>query len=183
MELDPAVADVYAHALLNAAARTGVTDRLVEDADAVRRSFRKDARIRPFLESPRILKAEKQAVIDRIFRGRVEPLLLNFVHVMLENNRIENLGETLRLLFVLVEEGRGIIPASVTTAVALTPEQRSQLQQTLESRLGLRFDVRFRVDAQVFGGVVFKYRDRLIDGSARFDVQKLRERLMAVTVA
>jgi len=182
MELDPAVADVYAHALLNAAQRTGVTDRLVEDADAVRRCFRKEARIRPFLESPRILKEEKHKAIDRIFRGRIEPLLLNFIHVMLENNRIENLGETLRLLFVLVEEGRGIIPASVTTALALTPEQSGRLQQTLESRLALRFDIRFRVDPHVLGGVVFKYRDRLIDGSARFDLQKLRERLMAVAI-
>ena len=182
MELDPAVADIYAHALLNAANKIGATDRLFEDADAVRRCFRKDTRLRRFLESPQILKEEKHKALERMFRGRIEPLLLNLIHVMLENNRIENLDETLRLVFVLVEEGRGIIPASVTTAIVLTDEQRTHVHETLEGRLGLRFDIRYRVDANVLGGVVFKYRDRLLDGSVRFDLQKLRERLMGVAI-
>jgi len=183
MELDPAVAHIYAHALLGAAERSGATDRLFEDADAMHRCFRKDTQIRRFLESPRIRKDEKHTMVDQIFRGRIEALLLNFIHVMLENNRIENLDETMRLFFVLVEEGRGIIPASVTTAVNLTDEQRQQLRRALESRLGLRFDIRFRVDANILGGVVFKYRDRLLDDSMRFDLQKLRERLLAVALA
>jgi len=182
MELDPAVVHVYAQALVGAAERSGATDRLFEDADAIHRCFRKTTRIRHFLESPRILKAEKHKVLDQIFRGRIEPLLLNFIHVMLENNRIENLEETLRRVCVLVEEGRGIIPASVTTAVALTDEQRRQLHRTLEGRLGLRFDIRFRVDTNALGGVIFKYRDRLFDGSVRFDLQKMRERLKVVAI-
>ena len=182
MEEDPAVADVYAHALLNAADRTGVTDPVFQDAMAVQRVFRKEARIRHFLESPRIRKDEKHKVTDRIFRERVEPLLLNFIHVMLENNRIENLDETLRLTCVYVEEGRGIIPATATTAIPLTDEQRQWLHKSLEARLGLRFDIRFRVDANVLGGVVFKYRDRLFDGSLRFDLQKIRERLTGTAI-
>jgi len=182
MEYDPAVADVYAQALLSAAQRTAVTDRLFEQADAIHRCFRKETRIRHFLESPRILKTEKHKVTDRVFRGRIEPLLLNFLHVMLDNNRIENLDETLRLVCDLVEEERGIIPASVTTAVPLADEQRGQVHQRLERQLGLRFDIRFRTDQSILGGMIFKYRDRLLDGSLRFDLQKLRDRLMAVAI-
>jgi F-type H+-transporting ATPase subunit delta len=182
MELDPDVADVYAHALLDAAHKTGATDRLFEDAEAVRRCFRRGSKIRQFLESPQIRKEEKHAVVDGVFRGRIEPLLLYLIHVMLDNNRIENFYEIMRLVFVLVEEARGVIPASVTTAIALTDDQRGRLHTTLESRLGLRFDIRFRVDPNVLGGVIFKYRDRLLDGSVRFDLQRLRERLMAVAI-
>jgi F-type H+-transporting ATPase subunit delta len=101
---------------------------------------------------------------------------------MLENNRIVNLDETLRLFCEMVEEGRGIIPAALTTAVALSDEQRTRLHQTLQERLALRFDIRFRVDPNVLGGAVFKYRDRLVDGSVRFDLQKIRERLKAVKI-
>lgn len=183
MERDPAVAHVYAEALLSAAEKAGRTDRVFEEADALHRYFRADTRLRRFLENPRIAKEDKHALIDRVFGGRVDPLMLNLFHVMLRNNRIENLDDTLRLVYELVEESRGIIPASVTTAVALSEEQRRQMHQTLEKRLGLRFDIAFRVDPNVLGGVVFKYRDRLIDGSVRFDLQKLRERLMAVALA
>jgi len=182
MEFDPAVAHIYAEALLEAARRAGTTDQVFEQADAIYRCFRKDSRLRRFLESPRIPKEGKHRVIDRVFRARVEPLLLNLIHVMLRNNRIENLDDTLRLVYELVEESRGIIPAAVTTAVGLTEEQRGRLQRTLASRLDLRFDIRFRVDPDILGGVIFKYRDRLIDGSLRFDLQELQERLMGVAI-
>jgi len=182
MEYDLTVQHVYADALLAAAARTGATDQIFEQANVLYRYFRENSRIRHFLESPRIRKDAKHQVMDRIFRGRIETLLLNFIHVMLENNRIENLDETLQLVCDLVEEKRGVIPASVTTAVELAPEQRRVLHQALEERLGLRFDIRYRVNPNVLGGVVFKYRDRLLDGSLRFDLQKLRERLKAVAV-
>lgn len=182
MEFDPAVAHIYAEALLEAARQAGTTDQVFDQADAIYRCFRKDSRMRVFLENPRIPKEDKHKLIDSVFRDRVEPLLANLIHVMLRNNRISNLDETLRLVYELVEERRGIIPASVTTVVALTDEQRGRLQQALSSQLGLRFDVKYRVDPDVLGGVVFKYRDRLIDGSLRFDLQKLRERLMAVAI-
>ncbi|MCX8035746.1 MAG: ATP synthase F1 subunit delta [Candidatus Sumerlaeia bacterium] len=182
MELDPAVQHVYARALLSAAEKTGATDQVFSEADCVYRIFRKQTRLRHFLESPRIRKDEKHQLINRVFGDRIGKLVLNFIHIMLENNRIENLEATLRLVCVMVEESKGIIPATVTTAVPLTDEQRRTLQQTLESRLGLRFDIRFRVDPNILGGVVFKYRDSLIDGSVRFDLQKLYERLMALNV-
>lgn len=182
MELDPTVQHVYARALLNAAEKTGATDQIFSEADCVYRIFRKHARLRHFLESPRIRKEEKHQFINRIFGDRVGKLVLHFIHIMLENNRIENLEATLRRVCVMVEESKGIIPATVTTAVPLSEEQRRLMQRTLESRLGLRFDIRFRVDPNILGGVVFKYRDCLIDGSVRFDLQKLYERLMALNI-
>ena len=182
MEFDPAVAHVYAEAFLAAAHKTDAPDAVFEQADSIHRCFREDTRLRRFLESPRITKEEKHAVVDRVFRGRVEPILLNFIQVMLRNNRIENLDETLRLVGEMVEEERGIIPSTVTTAVPLNEAQRDMLRQTMESRLGLRFDVRYRVDSNILGGVVFKYRDRLIDGSLRFDLDKLHDRLTAVAI-
>jgi len=157
-------------------------DRIFEHADLIRRCFRKETRLRHFLESPRIRKDEKHATIDRMFSGRVEPLLLSLIHVMLGNNRVENLDETLRLVCDLVDLERGIVPATVTTATALADEQRKNVHETLEKQLGLRFDIRFRTDPNLLGGMIFKFRDRLLDGSLRFDLQKLRDRLMAVPV-
>jgi F-type H+-transporting ATPase subunit delta len=182
MEYDPAVAHVYVEALLEAAREAGVTDAVFEQADAVYRCFCEDTRLRRFLQSPQILTEEKHAVLDRIFKGRVEPLLLNLFHVMLRNNRIENLDDTLRLVYQLVEEQRGIIPATVTTAVPMKDDQRRDLEQSMQQRLGLKFDVKYREDPEVLGGVIFKYRDRQIDGSLRFDLQKIRERLRAVAI-
>jgi len=182
MQRDPAVANVYARALLGAARRVDKIAVVFEQAGALRRIFLKDIRLSRFLESPRINKEEKHALVDRIFKGRIEALLLNLIHVMLRNNRIENLAETLRLVLDLVDEERGVIPAVVTSAVPLTDDQKRLLHRTLEERLGLRFDIRYRVDPNILGGLVFKYRDREIDGSLKFDLQKIRDRLNAIRI-
>lgn len=182
MARDPDVAHVYAESLLKAARRAGKVDQVFEDADALHRCFPRDTQLKRFLESPRIRKDVKHDAINRILRGRADELIINLVHVMLRNNRIENLDDTLALVYELVEEQRGIIPSSVTTAIELTPEQKHEMKRCLEQRLGLRFNIRFRVDPKILGGVVFKYRDRQIDGSLLFDLQKIRERLMALSI-
>jgi F-type H+-transporting ATPase subunit delta len=182
MRQDPAIAHVYAEGLIAAAQREGKVDAMFDQAEQLLPFIQKGQALRTFLESPRIRREEKHARINAIFQERIEPLLLNLIHLMLRNNRIENLGDALRLVYELVEQLRGIVPAIVTTAVALDDDQRAAMKSTMEDRLGSRFDVRYRVDADILGGAIFKYRDRLIDGSLRFDLKKLFTRMMAVPI-
>ena len=182
MELDPQVSHIYAESLLGAARREGKVDRIFEECDALHRALRKETRLQRFLGTPSIRKETKHEAINRIFGESFHPLLVNLIHVMLRNNRVVHLQDTLRLVYELVEEQRGIIPSTVTTAIELKPEERHRLQKTLEERLGLRFDIAFRVNPEILGGVILKYRNRQIDGSLRYDLHKLRERLMAVSL-
>jgi len=183
MDLDPEVAHTYAEGLIGAAHRGGAVDAIFEQTLSVQAFFHRGARLRVFLENPGIRKDRKHEMIERVFGGRIEPLLVRLMHVMLERNRVVNLEDALGVAHDLVEEQRGIVKATAVTAVPMSDEQKARLEQTLESRLGLQFRIHYAVDPDVLGGVVFKYGDRLIDGSLAWDLQRLRERLMGITSA
>jgi ATP synthase F1 delta subunit len=76
------------------------------------------------------------------------------------------------------------VPAAVevTSAVALTDEQRSTLVSKLEAQYGSGLDVHYRVDPAILGGLIVRVADKLIDGSLATRMAAMRQMLGVVTV-
>jgi hypothetical protein len=55
--------------------------------------------------------------------------------------------------------------AQVTSAVALTPDERRALEQKLRAKFGRDLVFEYRLDPGLLGGVVAKVGDKIIDGS------------------
>ncbi|MGC9327681.1 MAG: F0F1 ATP synthase subunit delta, partial [Candidatus Hinthialibacter sp.] len=70
-----------------------------------------------------------------------------------------------------------------TTAVELSEEERRRLQQKLESSCGLKFNLRFKVDPDLIGGVKVQYKDILIDTTIQTHLGDLRQRLLHTRLA
>lgn len=73
--------------------------------------------------------------------------------------------------------GRDVI--TVRTAVPLTADERSQLEELLIRRFGARWRVTFEVDPQLLGGVWLRVGARIIDGSLRGRLDALRSQMTA----
>lgn len=67
--------------------------------------------------------------------------------------------------------------ARITSAVPLTEEERSRLEESLGRRFGDGLQLRYRVDDSILGGVIVRVGDRVIDGSVASKLAALRERL------
>ncbi|MBS1253739.1 MAG: ATP synthase subunit delta [Anaerolineales bacterium] len=67
--------------------------------------------------------------------------------------------------------------ARITSAVQLTEEERSRLEQSLGRRFGDDLQFEYRVDDSILGGVIVRVGDRVIDGSVASKLAALRERL------
>ncbi|MFQ6100283.1 MAG: F0F1 ATP synthase subunit B [Anaerolineae bacterium] len=68
-------------------------------------------------------------------------------------------------------------PVTVTSALPLTEEQQAPIQRDLAARLGGKREITFRVDPQILGGLVVRVGDRVIDGSAAGQLERLRQSL------
>src|SRR5436309_1653747 len=86
------IARVYAEALLKAAQPKGLVDQLQESFDSLvgdplRRS---DEAADPaaLMASGAIPKARKAEVIEKLFRGKTDDVLVNFLHVLNDHNRL-----------------------------------------------------------------------------------------------
>ena len=102
---------------------------------------------------------------------------LNLVRLLRRKGRL-GLGASIVSYFRdLHDEERGIERAEVRTAVPLDDERRGRLQAALEQRSGKRVEIEETVEPGLLGGAVIRIGDRLIDGSTRGRLRRLRSEL------
>ena len=69
--------------------------------------------------------------------------------------------------------------ATATSTSALTKDEARALTQRLEQLTGGRIELDVQVDPSLLGGVVVRVGDRLIDGSVRSRLERLRNQLVS----
>jgi F-type H+-transporting ATPase subunit delta len=180
---DPVVANRYAHALFHVAQRQGVCDLILEQVAAVGPALRQNETLTLYIESPQISTEQKVALLDKMLKPRLTPLLYNLLVLLLRKGRIDHTRVIMERFRVLVERDRGIEEAEVRTASPMDDAQKAALQAALERRTGFKLLIRFRVDPAVIGGVRFKCGDLLIDDTVQGKLYRLRQRMEAAVNA
>jgi F-type H+-transporting ATPase subunit delta len=174
---DPKVAIRYAGALLNAAREVGQVEEIAESYADLRETLRGHVELATFLESPQVTTREKHELLENLLSGRVEPLLVNFVLLLLEKDRIFFFGDICEQYALLVEKERGYRRAVVTTAVALPDDLEQKLVQRLASLTGSKIILEKKVDPRVIGGVRVVLGDEVVDGTVRTNLERVRKQL------
>ncbi|MFO7654065.1 MAG: ATP synthase F1 subunit delta [Candidatus Krumholzibacteriia bacterium] len=175
---DRKIAHRYAVALLDAARQEGQVEPLAESYAAVAEAVTGNEQLRTFLESPQVADDEKQELLRTVLTGQVEPLLLNFLLLLLDKNRIEFLEDIGEEYALLVERERGFQRALVTTAVPLPADLEEALAARLNQITGRKILMKKRVDPAVVGGVCVVMEDQIIDGTVRTGLARVRQKLL-----
>ena len=108
------------------------------------------------------------------------PLVRNFVHILVDRDRLAEVPGIVEALSELINIQRGIITADVTTAVPLDADMERVVAQRLAAHLGRsaeKVTIRSRVDPSIIGGVVARVGDQVIDDSVRGRIERLRRTL------
>ncbi|MBM4088861.1 MAG: ATP synthase F1 subunit delta [Planctomycetes bacterium] len=169
------VGAVYAKGLLGATEAAHVTERVLEEL----RSLLDDvlARLPDFaalLASPRVGVAEKQAILDRAFAGKMAPLLLNFLKVVADHRRLDCLPEIRCAAEHLHHQVRGRVEVAVRTAEPLSRGALDQVQARLTRLFGRQVVITTTVEPGLIGGLVVRVGDTVFDGSLRHRLDRLR---------
>jgi F-type H+-transporting ATPase subunit delta len=168
----------YATAAFTVAGQSG-------DYDAWLRTLSEVARIvqmpsaRTIFASPAVPASQKSAALDRLVPD-ASPTARNFLHILVDRERLYEAPDIAEALRDLINEQRGIITADVTTAVPLDGELERVIAQRLAEHLGRTSDqvtIRSRVDPTIIGGVVARVGDQVIDDSVRGRLERLRRTL------
>lgn len=173
----------YAEALLGAARRTGSLQRVKEEAKVLLQVVKQSPRLLLFMENPNVEAQEKLALLDRVFMTRLSPVLVNLLHVLAARRRTTNLDEILDLFQELAEQAEGIFQATVTSAYHLSAQDKLKLKVSLEQYTRSRLKIDYGVDTGLIGGIVFRFRDLLVDSSLRSALDQLRQRLTRAPLA
>lgn len=174
-----AVGDVYAQALLEAANERQQTDEVAEQFEDLVRYLDGDADFERFLTSLAVDAERRGRVLDTLFQGRMNDLLLNALHVLNRRRRLDILRAVHTRFRLRLEEQRNQIEADVRSAVPLPGDLREELRQMLGRRIGREVILNERVDPSLIGGLVVQVGDRRLDMSLKQDLQRMHAQVLA----
>jgi F-type H+-transporting ATPase subunit delta len=169
------VARRYAQAAFEVARERGQVDRwLAELERLVELLDRTEAGA--FLAAPQVPFEAKQEFVERTLADFL-PEVRNFVLLLTRRRRIRLLPRIYEEFGQLANEYRGIVVAEVTSAVPLDDADKAVIIRQLSELTGRRAILRTQVDPSILGGLIVRIGDKLIDGSLRTRLERLRETL------
>lgn len=171
------VARRYARALFELAHEDHDVDGWLRDLRVIREVLQ-DPELEAYLDNPSISTDEKVSTISNSLKG-LPPKRRNFVFVLVENHRTDQIGNVFSAFESQVNRARGIVAAQVTTAVPVDERERTLLDQRLREITSRQVVMTLSVDPTLIGGFVARVGDQLIDASVVGRLAALRERLLS----
>lgn len=173
-----AIADTYAKALFELGSKAGLRDELAEELSSLVAYVNGHRDLETFVTSAAIDPGARRASIEKIFRGRANDLLVDFLQVLNKKERLPLLEQVSRQYRLAVEAVLQQVEVAVTTAAALTEPLREALVAALRTYTGRSPILTERVDSALVGGMVVYVGDEKIDFSIRRRLAGLHEVLL-----
>ncbi len=172
---DSIVARRYAQALYQEGAAANKADQIDEGMQSLQESLDASRELDQFFRSPVISREKKEAVIGSLFDGKVDPLIVRLMRMLVQKGREDILPGVVRQYGELRDERLGLVEATVKTAMPMEYDETESLRKALEARTGKKVRLKIEVDRALLGGVVVRIGDRVYDGSARHQLSTLRD--------
>ena len=135
--------------------------------------------LRQVLMNPSITTDQKLKVLDAI-AGRISmfPQVRNFIAVIMDHQRLEDLNEILTEYHVVADEQANMAEAEITSAHPLNDQDRAELEAQVAKLAGGRVRATYHQDATLLGGAVVRIGSTIYDGSIRAQLQQLKQKLV-----
>jgi F-type H+-transporting ATPase subunit delta len=173
-----AAARRYAEAAFEVALRDGTLDTWRDDlalaADLLARS-----QVEPIVTSPAVPLTQRRGLVTGLLESRIQPGALRLVTLLVERGRVAILPRVSEEYARRLHAHRGVVMATVTSAVPLTASETAAIRTRVEAMAGASVELRTEVDPGLIGGLTVQVRDRLLDASIRGRLERLRDQLHA----
>ena len=172
----PVAQRIYANALFEAAQEQGRLQRVNEDLHAFAEAVEQVPELRALLENPEVDSREKTAALRAILAD-ADDLVWNFLLLVVEKGRADELDEIVSEFNALVAAEEGILDVELTTAVELSEDEMNRILSQIEQVSGRRLRASRRVEPALLGGFVLQAGSYRADASVRGRLERLRRQL------
>jgi F-type H+-transporting ATPase subunit delta len=131
------------------------------------------------VDNPAMPVEKRLDIVRALLEDRVSAGLLRLVALLVERGRVRLLPRVSDEFTRLLNAERGIVTATVTSAVPLTPDEEAAVRARAEALAGGDVELRTAVDPELLGGITLRIGDRLLDASIRGRLERLRAELHA----
>ncbi|MBI3464809.1 MAG: ATP synthase F1 subunit delta [Planctomycetes bacterium] len=173
------IAHAYAHALYDAAENSNQLSAVFEEYESlVHDVLDRNPDFEQALRSMIVSRADKEALLRRLFEGRATPIFLNYLLVLNDHSRLELLRPAFIQLRSIRDRRLGRVPVEVRAAVPLDAAVEQALRNRLTKVITGEPVIHSQVDPALLGGLVIRVGDTVFDGSVRTRLRRIREQLL-----
>lgn len=142
---------------------------LVQDA------FAQNGEYQELLASPGIPLKERTALLEQAFASSVPESVLSFLSLLCEQGHIREFAACKAEYDALYNEAARVSRTVIKSAVPLSDGEKQTLIDKLQTLSGHTVEAVYEIDESLLGGVVVEMDDRVIDGSLKRQMRKLKE--------
>lgn len=172
------IARNYAEALFQLGERSGNVERYADLMDAVAAAVEQTPKVEAVLMSPRVPKSEKARFLGSALRETPREFVL-FLQALVKRGRQQILRPIATEYLNLLDQKLDRVRAGVTLARTPDDKLKRAIQEALSRQLGKEVIPAFTVDPEILGGTIVRVGERVLDGSLRRRMTKLRRQLLS----
>jgi F-type H+-transporting ATPase subunit delta len=165
----------YAEAAFEIALRDGSVEEWRAGLDQAAAAL-DNAELSETLANPALPLGQRVDVVHAVFADLGDPVR-NLILLLLRRGRIRQLPRVAAEFRRLDDMRNNIVHAIATSASPLDDAELRAITARLEQMSGNQVELETAIDPDLIGGVVVRIGDRLIDGSVRGRLERLRNQL------
>ncbi len=171
----------YGRAILDLAVAENSVERVGKELNELAAMWSNDANLRNVFENPQVTQEQRKGILREIVtRAGVSTTVRNFMLVLVDNLRVNDLPDIARIYQTLAEETGGSVKAEVTTAAQLPEAYYAELERALQTVTGKKVQIERKLDPSLIAGVVTRVGDKVFDGSLKNRLGELKDELLGV---
>ncbi len=171
---DSRVAKRYAKPLLELANEHGKLDAVKKDIEMFISLCEDNKDLTNMLKSPIIPHLKKLTILESIFKGKIDSLTFSIFEILVKKNRESILLEVGHSFLSLFNQLKGIVKATVTTAVSLDQSSVGEFKKMVQEISKQEVDLEEQVDPALIGGFKLKIDDKQIDETVLSKLRNLK---------
>ena len=170
------VENEYAQAIYDLAKEDNKIDIINECFIVVNKSI-EDNDFMEILSSPKLTKEEKKNILTKVY-GKLDSLFLDFMYVLIDNNRINRISYIYDYYNQLIKIEHNILHIEAYSVKELTKTQIDNLRKTLSSYYnGKTLEIENIVDPKLIGGVRIECNGKTLDVTLKKSLANMKDSL------
>jgi F-type H+-transporting ATPase subunit delta len=169
------VASRYVKSLLSLAVEKKALEAVHEDMKLFADVCEQNRALVAMLNSPIIKHDKKRAVLEKIFRGKVNDLTMAIIEILTKKNREPLLPAIAEEFHNAYNDYKGVGKATITSSVPLDKALRTEIEGIVRKLSNLKqIELHEKVDKDLIGGFILNVGDQQIDASIQSKLKSLK---------
>ena len=149
----------YAKAVLDQANHAKISEVVFGDMKSIQQTLAGSKELRVVLQSPVVKAEDKKQALLQIFEKNSD-VTKGLIQILSSNKRINLLGSVALAYVDLYNNSKGVKVATVTTAVAITPEIQATVLSKVKQMTGSEnVTIHNTIDERIIGGFILRVGD------------------------